>query len=256
MTMRRTARIASLLAAAAGLLQPACQAATAEELARVQLALQQAAAPWCERLSERDAQGRKRCTIKLTALVADKTRAFSFPGEVAITQPLLSELTEAELALVGGHEFAHLVLGHALIGARLAGLPGKTLAWLERSTVPPHAATPEDRHQLELDADRLGLFFAGLAGYPVQDLAAGWRRMLARLPVRAQTGEGSHPSAELRATRLQQAAQEFCALGQRGAALMPELERLQPHYEADIDALREQQAQLPVQSLCRPPASS
>lgn len=248
--MRRVTRSARLLLATLGLLSAACQAATAEELARVQLKLQEAAAPWCERLSERDAAGHKRCTIKLTAFAIGQAQAFAFLGDASITPAMLSKLTEPELALVGGHEFAHLVLGHALIGARLGGVSGGVVALLESTSVPPHEDAPEDWHQLELDADRLGLFFAGLSGYPVQELAASWPRMIARLPVRPQTGNDSHPSTEVRASQLQEAAREFCALGSRGDPLMPTLQRLQPRYESDVDALREQQARLPLRAVC------
>ncbi len=256
MAMRRATLLLSLAAMAwLGLHAPASRAATAEEQARVERRLREAAAPWCERLSERDAAGRKRCTIKLTAQSADLPQAFAFMGDANITQAMLERLSEPELALVGGHEFAHLVLGHVLVGARLGRLPGSLVQMLESINVPPHDDTPEDRPQLELDADRLGLFFAGLAGYPVRQLAADWHTVLARLPVQPQTGTPTHPPADLRAAKLLEAADEFCTLGQRRELLIPALEHLQPRYESDLDDLREQQAQLPIHTICRLPAS-
>jgi Zn-dependent protease with chaperone function len=249
--MKAAALLTGLLALGLGLYAPPGLSATAEELSRVQSRLQQAAAPWCERLSERDAQGRKRCLIKLSSFNAPQAQAFSFLGDANITQGMLAALSEPELALVGGHEFAHLVLGHNLWAARKAGLPGHFVQLLESSNVPPHEHTPEDRHQLELDADRLGLFFAGLAGYPVRELAAGWSELVARLPVKPQTGDDTHPSTAVRGARLKQAAEEFCSLAYLGEILMPAAPRLQPRYEGDQDALRQAQAALPVVITCR-----
>lgn len=254
--MRAPVALLASLAAALGLHLPASQAATAEELARVQQRLQEAAAPWCERLSERAADGRKRCTIQIQAIAADRALAFSLLGHVVITQPMLVLLTEPELALVGGHEIAHLVLGHALTGMEMAGMPAATVPMLESRTVPPHEDAPKDRLQMELDADRLGLFFAGLAGYPVRQLAAGWPTLIGRLPLKPPTGaDNTHPSSEMRVRQLRDAADEFCTSGQRSQALMPAPERLQPRHEADVDALRERQAQLPIFTICRLPAS-
>jgi len=253
--MRGWTRLASLLVMALGLAQPACRAATAEELARVQLKLQQVAAPWCERLAERGADGRKRCTIQIKTLSTEQARAFSFLGSVIVTQPMLAELSEPELALMAGHEFAHLVLGHPLAGASMGGVSGDLRTLVERTGVPPRDDAPKDRLQMELDADRLGLFFAGLAGYPVQQLAQDWPALIARLPVKPQTGDDTHPSVDARAALLLDAAKEFCTRGQRGEPLMPTLERLQPRYETDIDALREQQAHLPILTVCRRPTA-
>jgi Zn-dependent protease with chaperone function len=231
-------------------------AATAESLATVQARLQRAAAPWCERLSERGADGVRRCTVTLKVWPGDPVRALSFMGDVIVSQGLLDRSTEAELALVAGHELAHLVLGHPLTPAALASLPVEMRPLAERTSVPPHEDTPTDRLQLELDADRLGLFFAGLAGYPVQALAEGWPAFIGRLPIAPQTGATTHPASAVRTGELREAAREFCGRGERAEPLMPALARLQPRHEADIDALREQQARLPLAAVCRATTSA
>ena len=249
--MKGVLRFAAMLAAALGLHAPASRAATAEELARVQFALQAAAAPWCERLSERDDEGRKRCTIRLRAMPDERVRAFALLGDVIITAPLLAVLSEAELALIGGHEMAHVVLGHP--PAWPAPATDGANALLDSLSVPPRDDTAKDRLQMELDADRLGLFFAGLAGYPVQQLAKGWPALIARLPLKPSTGDDAHPASAMRVAQLQAAADEFCSRGRRGDLLAPAVERLQPRYEIDAGLLREQQSRLPIVWTCRLP---
>lgn len=257
MSMVGPKRLALLLATAwLALHAPASRGATAEQLAHVHARLQEVAAPWCERLTERDAEGRKRCTIPVKTVAADRARMANILGTVYVTEPMLATLSEPELALVAGHEFAHIVLGHAVISARLGNAPAPLLRAAEFTNVPPRDGAPEDRHAAELDADRLGLFFAGLAGYPVRQLAAGWRDLVARLPLGPRAADDQHPPDAERAQQLQLAADEFCARGQRGDALMPALDRLQPRYEADVDVLREQQGRLPILSVCRLPAST
>lgn len=230
---------------------PGAPAATPHELAEVQARLQAAAAPWCERLSARDAAGHKRCTVEIKVWPGEAVRALSFLGHVIVTQGLLDRLSEPELALVAGHELAHLVLGHPLTPAAEASIPPEMRQVLQEHAVPPHEDTPADRLQLELDADRLGLHFAGLAGYPVRQLAQGWPAFIARLPIKPQEGDATHPSSAVRTQGLQDAADEFCARGRRGEPLMPALPRLQPGHEMDLDALRELQARLPIISVCR-----
>jgi Zn-dependent protease with chaperone function len=229
--MRAAVPLRACLAAA--LPPSAAQAATAEALARVQARLQQAAAPWCERLAEPAADGSKRCAIELQSIPGDRPRAFAQQGNVVVSEPMLALLTEDELALVGGHEMAHLLLGHP----------------------PPGDAAATDRKQLEMDADRLGFFLAGLAGYPVRQLAAGWPALVARLTSRPPNGNDSHPASEVRVRAVNEAASEFCTRGERHEPLMPALERLQPRDPAAVKALQQRAAQLPLPTLCRPPAS-
>jgi predicted Zn-dependent protease len=259
MVMKPTIHIAGWLAAAAlGLQPPASQAATAEDLARVQLRLQQAAAPWCERLAERDAEGRKRCTVKAAvAHVPGLVNAMSGLGGTWITAELLPHLSEQDLALVLGHEFAHLTLGHALQRLRAADPtdPARRalLTWVELASVPPHDDAPTDTRQQELDADELGLYFAGLAGYPVEALATFWSERAAQLPastLRLAATHNAHPDNASRGAALTSAAVRFCAQMAAGQDLMPAAAHLQPRHEMAVDELREQQARLPVSAVC------
>lgn len=253
--MRGLAAAVVLAAAAA-----AAGAATREELLVVQDRLQAAAAPWCERLSERAADGTKRCTIKLAvADVPGLVNAMAAFGGAWITEAMLPHLSEDDLALVMSHEFAHLLLGHSLqrLRDRDPTDPQRRalLTWAERSNVPPHDDTPTDPIQQELDADELGLYLAGLAGYPVRELANFWALRAQHLPrstLNALASGNSHPPREARAAGLARAVITFCQQLATNEPLMPRKAWLQPHYETDVELLREQQVRLSAASVCRP----
>lgn len=261
--MPKLIRLASLSLAALALTHPSGKAATEQELAQVTLKLQRAAAPWCERLAEREADGRKRCTVSVDVAKADGlVNAMAGMGRVWITADMLSSLSEPDLALVLGHEFAHLVLGHALQRLRNADSTDAArralLAFAESTYVPPHDDAPTDLTRQELDADELGLYFAGLAGYPVRSLATFGAERAPSLPastLRSVATHNVHPTHAARAAALSRVAAQFCERLAAGQPLMPAAVHQQPRYDADIEALRHQQAGLRVASVCRQPDS-
>jgi len=233
-------------------------AATDVDLDRVNAKLRQAGAPWCGKLAELDADGRRRCVIKSENWgTAGAANAYAFFGGTSITGELLAALSEAELAMVLGHEFAHLVLSHQLHFMRMAAAskPGGTDAMLlpvvEQYQLEPHEDTPADPKAAELDADKLGLFFAGLAGYPVQQMALLWRDKANRLPG-WENGQSNatHPSLAQRSRASRAAASEFCRLLRRGQALVPAEPRLQPRYELSLDELKALQKTVDAAQVC------
>lgn len=252
-----------LLALAAAVTTTPTYAATQAQLLDVQQRLQRAAAPWCERLSTRDADGLKRCTIKATpAAVPGLVNAMSAFGDVWVTDEMLPHLSEGDLALVMGHEFAHLLLGHALQRLRDSdpanAVRRALLTLLESNSVPPHDDAPTQAVQQELDADELGLYLAGLAGYPVREIATFWAQRAQALhssTISSPKPERTHPPRQARAAGLERAAAEFCERLASGRPLMPDPAWLQPRHEADVDLLREQQSRVGYALTCRPAPS-
>lgn len=112
---------------------------------------------------------------------------------IVVYSELIREVkSDDELAVVVGHELAHIVLGH------------------ERSSPPAEA-----------DADYLGLYLAALGGFDVEAGAQIWNRF-ARSKPWTLVGSDSHPSAPVRAMALERAMREIRAKREAGAPLRPE----------------------------------
>ena len=149
---------------------------------------------------------------------SDEVNAWAMPGgKVVVYEGLLPVAqNETGLAVVMGHEIAHVVaehgtermsqsllveLGGAALGAAMSSQPEKTRALL--MTAYGAGATvglvlPYSRVQ-ENEADRLGLIFMAMAGYNPEKAVGFWQRM-------SQEGSGgwtpeflsTHPSDEKR----------------------------------------------------------
>jgi Zn-dependent protease with chaperone function len=243
MTMRARLLLTLL---SAGLVATA-GAATQQDLARVEADLRRVAAPWCGRLAELDAQGRRHCTVPFESFgSAGAGNAFAFLGKAGITDELLTVLSVDELAAVMGHELAHLVLGHGLFRLRqqLAAAPGapgnQFLPLLEQSSVEPHSQTPADPRAQELDADTLGLVFAGMAGHDVRRGAALWRTAARRVSGWAAHGSATHPDTVRRLANATAVADAFCRAAAASRPPWPAAERLLPAYELSRDEARQQ----------------
>lgn len=206
----------------------------------VLIRLQRVAAPWCGEQTFRDSEGRMRCRVLLAVLPHSVPAGAMGPGLLTLSQGALDLLPEDELAHVLAHEFAHFVLGHPLIAlrrlrpdqlARAAERAGKNtsefLDWMAMGIPPVHAETPTDRHEIERDADTLGLYLAGLAGYPVAAQASLWKR-LAEYPALNAAATATHPSMPDRSAHLHRVALRFCEQLLEGHALVPDAERLRP----------------------------
>jgi predicted Zn-dependent protease len=220
-------------------------AATRDDLARVDASLRRVAAPWCGRLAELDAQGQRRCTVSFDSLgPVGVGNAFSLLGMARITDELLAALSVDELAAVMGHELAHLVLGHAVFTLRRqqADAPsdarGMQLSMAESFGVEPHEQTPTDPRAQELDADTLGLVFAGMAGYDVRRGAALWRTAARRIPGWSAHGSASHPGDARRLANASSVAAGFCRAAAASRPPWPATERLLPAYELSRDEAR------------------
>jgi Zn-dependent protease with chaperone function len=251
----------SLLALLMVTLPCAAGAATRDDLAQVDAALRRVAAPWCGRLAELDAQGQRRCTVSFQSLgPAGAGNAFAMFDMTAITDELLAALSVDELAAVMGHELAHLVLGHAIFKLRQqqSVAPGEAismqLSLAESIGVEPHEHTPADPRQQELDADTLGLVFAGLAGYDVRRGAALWRTAARRVPAWTAHGSATHPSDARRLANASAVAAAFCRAAAASRPPWPATERLLPAYELSRDEATRALAPAALARACGKPA--
>lgn len=128
---------------------------------------------------------------------------------LSISRPIIDlAANDDQLALVLGHELAHLVLGHTVqdFGDRLTRAFGSD-------------REKDDERQ----ADYVGLYLAVRAGYDAERGIALWRRMGIAQPLIIH-GDQVHPGTAERYVALRQTAVEIHRKRTSGAPLMPTLQ--------------------------------
>jgi Zn-dependent protease with chaperone function len=148
------------------------------------------------RREERELEIRPGCSFPASAFYHDEVQAFAESGAafLAITTGMLRfARSDDELAVVLGHELAHLVTGG--LGTRGG----------------------------EADADYLGCYFAARAGFDVAVAPVLWRRMsLAHPASLVERGFYSHPPSHERELALAATLREIQAKRSAGLPLEPE----------------------------------
>jgi len=216
------------------------QAADELVLARVQERISLAAAPWCDRAAELGIDGVRRCVLDVKFIddgSAPAAHAIQFSSSIALTRSMLISLDEDALAIVLGHEVAHLVLGHGVLRMRQELAPTQPA---------PHPQTPTDPRAQEFDADALGLVFAVRAGYAAHAGARFFERAASASPGWARRNGTTHPSLPARARALAALAAVLCQALNEGKAPLPTEERLLPQAEHRREEARA--ARLPAHS--------
>jgi hypothetical protein len=134
------------------------------------------------------------CTHSPELFMLDTIDAYTDDSRIAISSGMLRFLeSDDELAVLLGHELAHVLLGH----------PG-------RGTRP------------EAEADELGLYLAARAGYDVSVAADLARRLGRESPGTLESAPGDpHADPAQRAAALERAAAEIARLRGRGEPLVP-----------------------------------
>lgn len=220
------------------LLLVACRPGVAADdivLQRVAARISESAGPWCGRSSELRADGRRVCTLSVV-LLEDRgavEQASQLLDLVGVTRSLLSVLDEDQLAVVVGHEFAHLVLGHGQLRARAmqAGgdrAPAALQYLLEAVGNAPHDQAPIDPRDQEQDADALGLLFAMRAGYAARAGESLFGSALLRAAKWTHSGGLTHPASAKRSLALRDLAMSLCVDVARQRPLMLNDDRLLP----------------------------
>ncbi len=164
-------------------------------------------------------------------------------GQVAITSGMLNFLqSDDEMAVVLGHELAHIEQGHVLKGT-VSSLALGILATVLEARVPGAGRAAGGVGQLflnhytqtqEREADDVGLRFAYQAGYDPRAAERVQERMAVEVPQSMSAGYfDTHPSSVERAVAARHEAEELLAGGEPpGRAEVLALER------ADEDAFR------------------
>ncbi|HXF65490.1 MAG TPA: M48 family metallopeptidase [Burkholderiales bacterium] len=161
-------------------------------------------------------------------VAADSTvNAFADGRRIVVTSGMMRFAeTDAELALVIGHELAHNVMGHvekkmgnSLIGL-LIGAVVSAASGVDVTRLGADLGALVYSKEFEAEADYVGLYYAARAGYPVDHAAHFWRRMAVEHPKAIGHG-ATHPDTASRFVALDATAREIAARRSAGEPLVP-----------------------------------
>jgi predicted Zn-dependent protease len=171
-----------------------------ERMARIRPVIERlfaAAAPWC---------GGQPCYRPVTLEENQGLNAHADSQRISISRTMVDlARSDEQLALVLGHELAHVLMGHIHrdFGERVAALFGQDL-----------------RKDDERQADYVGLYLVARAGYSPTEAVSLWRRMGAVQPAIIH-GDKVHPGTAERFVALRDTAAEIADKKRRGLVLMP-----------------------------------
>lgn len=154
---------------------------------------------------------------------ADGRRVYIHSGMIRFCE------TDDELAIVVGHELAHNMLEHtrkkqtsmllgAIVDAAIAGAAG-----VNTNNAFMKAAAVAYSQEYESEADYLGVYLAGRAGYKIDAAPLFWRKMAIEHPGSIMNRFNStHPSTPERSVALRNTVAEIDAKRSARLALIPE----------------------------------
>jgi len=151
---------------------------------------------------------------------ADSWNAWAAQGEINVTSRLLAFMhSDDELAVVMGHELAHLVRGHlakglgtSLLGAVVAEAVGQATGVGDLGNLAGGVVDSGFSRDFEREADYVGLQFMYRAGYDIRVAPLLWERVATEMPRGvAIPWLASHPSDPERMVRLQREVDELMA---------------------------------------------
>ncbi|HZP71395.1 MAG TPA: M48 family metallopeptidase [Pseudolabrys sp.] len=175
------------------------------------------------------------CAIPIELQVDSSVNAFTTDDGIAISSSILRvALTDAQLALIVGHELAHANLGHVykrrantIIGwlggavadasITLGGIP----TWGVFSRVFSQVGARAFSVAFEREADYVGAYYAARAGYDLAGSEEIWRMLSLEDPesIRVAT---DHPITPVRFVQLQKAIDEIEDKKRRNLPLLPQ----------------------------------
>ncbi len=169
------------------------------------------------------------CALGALPIAGDQVTAFAVNRSVWVTRGMMRFASDADLAIVVGHEVAHIALGHTVRSAPPAPTGSGNAAnmdpyrydprdpWRQSSNAPAASAAPAAStltpQQRELDADTVGVYLSAAAGLPYADAANFWRRMAAQYPSTIQGSHlRTHPASSERFVELERATNKLTEL--------------------------------------------
>lgn len=163
--------------------------------------------------------------------------AFADGNAVYVTSSMMRFTTDQELSVVVSHEIAHNAMSHiekkqdnATLGAVLGALADVAVtASTGYSTGGQYAqsgaqiAGQSHSQDFEREADYVGVYILGRAGYSLDEVPEFWRHMAQANP--ESIGMAStHPTSAERFVRLEEAIEEVKTKQKKGEELLPEMQ--------------------------------
>ena len=180
-------------------------------------------------LSERVVHRVRACSPEVLVHGADSVNAFTDGRRVVITAGMMRFIeSDDDLALIVGHELAHITRSHIeaqqgnmLIGALIGAVAGG-LAGVDMTQTGADIGAMAFSQDFEAEADYVGVYHAARAGYNVEKAADLWRRMARIHPQGINLLGSTHPSTAKRFLAIQAAADEVSRKLNAGQLLVPE----------------------------------
>ena len=173
------------------------------------------------------------CNYEVHLLDSPELNAYANGRAVYITKGMMSFVrSDEELALIVGHELAHNSMNHmrskqlnsvlgALAGAAIGAAIGDVNVADGLADAGADVGAAMFSQEFEAEADYVGLYFAGRAGFQTMEAADVWRRMGMEHPSAIDLIGSSHPSTATRFLSIEEASLEFNGKQQEGRPLIP-----------------------------------
>jgi Zn-dependent protease with chaperone function len=189
------------------------------------------------------------CAIPINYVTADEVNAFTDGKKIVISSAIVAiARTDAQLAVVIGHELAHVNLGHnnrrvfnAVLGAAggvmvdagflVGGIStgGAFTRAFERGGAMAYSVG------FEREADYVGAYYATRAGYDLAGAEEIWRAIGQAHPDSIRLAK-THPSTPERFVQMQKVAEEIADKQRRHVPLVPELKAMQAEAEPAMES--------------------
>lgn len=173
-------------------------------------------------------QARPRCDVAYVIDESNVVTAFARRDSIVFSRGMLHFARgDAELALIFGHELAHILLGHhdkKDRNAESGAVVGRVMSVLAGEDVTQQFSSQGRRafqRSFEREADYVGLYYLARAGFDITDTAVFWRRMGIANPAAISEG-GTHPTTAERYLAIEAAIAEINAKQTGGQPLLPD----------------------------------
>lgn len=168
------------------------------------------------------------CDYKVMLVNRDAVNAFAGGGRITFTTGFMRLVDEdRDLALIFGHEMAHLTRKHIeaaqtneLVG-KLVGVVVSGLIGVDVTEVAGRIGRESFSQEFESEADYVGMYHASRAGWDMSGAANFFRLVAAAHPGSMHSAGSSHPSTITRAVMVEQTALEIASKRNEQLALIP-----------------------------------
>ena len=175
------------------------------------------------------------CSYRVLLVPSDKVNAAAGNNTIIVTTGIMRLLvSDRDVALLFGHELAHLTRNHiaaaktnAMIGAMIAAVVSGVIG-VDVVDIGAKIGANAFSQEFESEADYVGKYHASRAGWDMTGAANMFRRMASAHPESIHSVGGSHPSTASRAVLVERTAVEIESKRANNLALVPNFKGLPP----------------------------